>query len=190
VVAGASGSQPLPVPQASAAVQAEVTSAVPTAQEEAALAAAASTGAVSESTSIAEPTAQTVMTPQSAESAPPAPEPGDNQREAELAAAWQNWKQIRESIVGSHLTAQIAEAAAGELRDRQGEEPAPAPTEKTGAAAEAENDEPSNAARESTAIASIVDSVLAELKPKLVEEIAKKMHTDKKDKEKEKKKKK
>jgi hypothetical protein len=35
-----------------------------------------------------------------------------------------------------------------------------------------------------------VDSVLAELKPKLVEEIAKKMHTDKKDKEKEKDKKK
>ena len=41
---------------------------------------------------------------------------------------------------------------------------------------------------ESTAIASIVDSMLAELRPKLVEEIAKKMNSEKKDKEKKKKK--
>ena len=43
---------------------------------------------------------------------------------------------------------------------------------------------------ESTAIASIVDTMLAELRPKLVEEIAKKMSSEKKDKEKEKDKKK
>ena len=41
-------------------------------------------------------------------------------------------------------------------------------------------------AGESTAIASIVDTMLAELRPKLVEEIAKKMSSEKKDKEKEK----
>jgi CheY-like chemotaxis protein len=190
VVAVASFSEPAPAPEAGIAVQAQASSAVPVAKEEAAYAAAASTSAVSESTPAAELTSQTVVAPQSPESTPPAPEPGANQREAELAAAWQNWKHIRESIVGSQLTAQIAEAAAGELKEIRGEEPASISTEETGAAAETESDEPSNAARESTAIASIVDSVLAELKPKLVEEIAKKMHTDKKDKEKEKDKKK
>jgi CheY-like chemotaxis protein len=190
LVAVASFSESVSAPEAVTAVQAEASSAAPAAREEAAYAAAASTSAVSESTPVAELTSQTVVAPQSPESGPPAPEPGANQREAELAAAWQNWKHIRESIVGSQLTAQIAEAAAGELKELHIEESASTQTEKPDAAAEIESDEPSNAARESTAIASIVDSVLAELKPKLVEEIAKKMHTDKKDKEKDKKKKK
>ena len=48
----------------------------------------------------------------------------------------------------------------------------------------------SEAPGESTAIASIVDTMLAELRPKLVEEIAKKMSSEKKEKEKEKKKRK
>jgi CheY-like chemotaxis protein len=190
VVAVANFSESAPAPEAVTAVQAEASSAAPAAREEAAYAAAASSNAVSESTSAAESTSQTVVAPQPPENAPPAPEPGANQREAELAAAWQNWKHIRESIVGSQLTAQIAEAAAGELKELHTEESASTQTEKPEADAETESDEPSNAARESTAIASIVDSVLAELKPKLVEEIAKKMHTDKKDKEKEKDKKK
>jgi hypothetical protein len=43
---------------------------------------------------------------------------------------------------------------------------------------------------ESTAIASIVDSMLAELRPKLVEEIAKKMNSENEKKDKDKKKKK
>ena len=41
-------------------------------------------------------------------------------------------------------------------------------------------DEASGDSDEPAAIASIVDSVLAELKPKLVEEIARKMNSDKK----------
>ena len=45
---------------------------------------------------------------------------------------------------------------------------------------------PSEAPGESTAIASIVDTMLAELRPKLVEEIAKKMSSEKKEKEREK----
>ena len=44
----------------------------------------------------------------------------------------------------------------------------------------------SEAPGESTAIASIVDTMLAELRPKLVEEIAKKMSSEKKDKKKKK----
>jgi len=47
---------------------------------------------------------------------------------------------------------------------------------------------PSEAPGESTTIASIVDTMLAELRPKLVEEIAKKMNSEKKEKEKKKRK--
>jgi hypothetical protein len=49
---------------------------------------------------------------------------------------------------------------------------------------------PAEAPGESTAIASIVDTMLAELRPKLVEEIARKMSSEKKEKDKDKKKKK
>jgi hypothetical protein len=49
---------------------------------------------------------------------------------------------------------------------------------------------PSEAPGESTTIASIVDTMLAELRPKLVEEVAKKMNSEKKEKEKDKEKKK
>jgi hypothetical protein len=49
-------------------------------------------------------------------------------------------------------------------------------------------EEASDAPEESTVIASMVDNMLAELRPKLVAEIAKKMNSDKKEKEKKKKK--
>ncbi len=112
----------------------------------------------------------------------PVPDAGEKRREAELAAAWQNWKQIRESIVGSQLTTQIADAAAAELKEGRAEATA---AEEDASVAETEE---STGVAESSAIASIVDSVLAELKPKLMEEIVKKMNTDKKEKEKKKKK--
>jgi hypothetical protein len=55
---------------------------------------------------------------------------------------------------------------------------------------EVETDAPeTDAPEESTAIASNVDNMLAELRPKLVAEIAKKMNSDKEKKDKEKKKK-
>jgi CheY-like chemotaxis protein len=106
-------------------------------------------------------------------------EEGERHREAELAAAWQNWKQIRESIVGSGITAQIADVAAAELKA------ADQPPDPPATQAEPESEHPvapgsSDSKAESAAIASIVDSVLAELKPKLVEEIAKKMSRDRK----------
>src|SRR5438309_3078215 len=109
----------------------------------------------------------------------PEMEEGTKHREAELAAAWQNWKQIRESIVGSGITAQIAAVAAAELKE------ADQPPKRPATQAEAESEHTaapssSDSKAESAAIASIVDSVLAELKPKLVEEIAKKMSRDRK----------
>jgi hypothetical protein len=99
----------------------------------------------------------------------------DSGRESELAAAWQNWKQIRESILSSQLPKDVARAtpAAEPEHVRSEEPPSFAETE---AASEA-------GPSESAAIANIVDSVLAELKPKLMEEISKKMKM-KKDKKK------
>ncbi len=88
--------------------------------------------------------------------------------ESELAAAWAQWKQIRETVVGSQLTSQIADAAAAELQNFE-------PPQKS-SEEEPAGERPSS---NPTAIASIVDSVLAELKPKLVEEIARKLGDEK-----------
>jgi len=120
------------------------------------------------------------------------------QREAELAAAWQNWKQIRESFGGPKPSATPAEVPA-ELKPKQEQAVTPVASTEVVAAPvaeveEAETDSPeteapeSDAPEESTAIASIVDNMLAELRPKLVAEIAKKMNSDKEKKEKKKKK--
>ena len=188
LVAEASVSESTPAPEIILMAQAEASSMI-SGIKEVAYAAGASASAGSEPASAPEASSPATAVPPP-EAVTRAAEEGDKQREAELAAAWQNWKQIRESIVGSQLTAQIADAAATELKEGRAEEPSPVLTDKAEAAAESESDESSNAAAESTAIASIVESVLAELKPKLMEEIAKKMNTDKKDKEKEKKKKK
>jgi CheY-like chemotaxis protein len=102
---------------------------------------------------------------------------GAKHREAELAAAWQNWKQIRESIVGSEITAQIADAAAAELK--AADVPSVPNVDKQVIEVSA-GESSGQSTTESAAIASIVDSVLAELKPKLVEEIARKMSSERK----------
>jgi len=85
---------------------------------------------------------------------------------SEAAAAWQNWQQIRDSVMRPQQTAGIAEAIAQAAQ-------ASAPVQETSPSSPT----PSSAmpALEGAALASIVDSVLAELKPKLMEEIAKKM---------------
>jgi CheY-like chemotaxis protein len=148
--------------------------------KEVAYAAAAAADSISDAITPAD-ASSTVPTPTAAASAPaPASEEEVQRRtEAELAAAWQNWKQIRESIIGSNiigseLTSQIAGAAAAELKT----------TEQTTAALEEADESVAESAEAETetsdsdgpaAIASIVDSVLAELKPKLVAEIARKM---------------
>src|SRR5437016_4569589 len=152
-----------------AAEQSGAAVSIPETNEEAAYAAAASASGI---------TRLAVSDTRVASNAP-VMEEGGTHREAELAAAWQNWKQIRESIVGSGITAQIADVAAAELKA------ADQPPEPPATQAEAESEHTaapssSDSKAESAAIASIVDSVLAELKPKLVEEIAKKMSRDRK----------
>src|SRR3989441_6558955 len=109
----------------------------------------------------------------------PEMEEGAKHREAELAAAWQNWKQIRESIVGSGITAQIADVAAAELKAAD-QPPEPCETQAKPESEHTAAPSSSDSKAESAAIASIVDSVLAEVKPKLVEEIAREMSRDRK----------
>jgi hypothetical protein len=95
-----------------------------------------------------------------------------SENESQLAAAWQNWRQIRESVAGPQLTSQIAEAAAAGFKQIRGEEKSD-PQDTEGAAS-------NRAAAEASTIAGIVDSVFAELKPKLMQEIARKLAEDRK----------
>jgi CheY-like chemotaxis protein len=171
----------------------------PVAVEASAYAAAASAGAGTDRTAPLEALSATNLVSENnataiAHSAP--------QREAELAAAWQNWKQIRESFVSSQPASASADAAAAEaavnsaplndasteLDSKQEQTAAPVQSASAEAAAEPEAEEAvSDIPEESRAIASIVDNMLAELRPKLVEEIAKKMSSEKKEKDKKKK---
>jgi twitching motility two-component system response regulator PilH len=156
-------------------------------QEQSAFAVAAGAGSSSEATPTVDAVSSTNVSPEAPEGAPVASLEVAPQREAELAAAWQNWKQIRESFVSAEPSAPVAEAPAPEATIAQEEAPAEVEAETDAAEVEAA---PSEAPGESTTIASIVDTMLAELRPKLVEEIAKKMNSEKREKEKEKEKKK
>jgi CheY-like chemotaxis protein len=113
------------------------------------------------------------------------PEPGDRLREAEMAAAWENWKHIRESIVGSDSTSHVEDANAG-YRDTGQEDPPSSPMSKEDASFSEDASTSETPQTEASEIANIVDTMLAELKPKLLEEIAKKMDVEKKGKRKKK----
>ena len=107
------------------------------------------------------------------------PEPGDRQRESEMTAAWANWRQIRETIVGSDSTSHVEDAKAG-YRDNGKEDPPSFPMSNEDASSS------ETLQTEVSEIANIVDTMLAELKPKLMVEIAKKMDNEKKGKKKKK----
>jgi CheY-like chemotaxis protein len=100
------------------------------------------------------------------------------EREAELAAAWAHWRQIRETIGSAqpapHTSDGVAEAGAVESASGSSGIPQEASRslpELSAAATEA---------ADPASIASIVDSMLAELRPRLVEEIAKKLGKERK----------
>ena len=184
---------------------------------ESAYAAAASAGSTAERAQATEEMSSAAPAPGfSPDNSPTYPE--STQREAELAAAWQNWKHIRESFVSSQPSSEPAAEPIAEHVAETISEPCPQPDAPADqntaaeassqpeeavtalapedleatpeAAAEAGDADPgaSDTPGESTAIASIVDTMLAELRPKLVEEIAKKMSSEKKEKDKKKKK--
>jgi CheY-like chemotaxis protein len=93
---------------------------------------------------------------------------------SESSAAWDNWQRIRDSVITERATEAIAESAAA-MADAavssQNEVPA------LSSASESASSEPST---RNDALANIVDSVLAELKPRLLAEIAKQLAQDKK----------
>ena len=96
----------------------------------------------------------------------PDDEPGSAGPDA--AAAWQNWQQIRDSVMTPQSARALAESVA---------QVAKAAVAAPSARVSSETADESSAASslESEALASIVDSVLAELKPRLMQEIAKKL---------------
>jgi len=87
----------------------------------------------------------------------------DSRSEADLAAAWANWKQIRETVVTSP--------------DASVQSDAPVEHSRTTPDSSAQ---PEASSENSEAISTIVDNMLAELKPKLMEELAKKLAAEKK----------
>ena len=166
----ASLSEPAPVAEAVSAtpVSPEMTTpAVATAsetaaiapEEEVAFAAAASAGSgTAEATPAGPAEGSHTTTPEFAES--------ERQRESELASAWANWKPGHESNTESQAAAQIADAEAGfntPTEEAATVEPKPEPE-----AATASTDDAGE-------ISDIVDNMLAELKPKLMAEISKKL---------------
>jgi hypothetical protein len=89
---------------------------------------------------------------------------------SEAAAAWENWQQIREAVMSPQKTAAIAESVA---EIAQASVAAQEPTsERESATADSVSTAP---AEEDNSINDIVDSVLADLKPRLMAEIAKKL---------------
>lgn len=107
---------------------------------------------------------------------------------SETAAAWKNWEHIRNSVMGSQTTVALSQSVAEAVSappaeavgDSGGSEQTPtpeAPAEMKTAEAPLDNksSEATGDVDESAAISSIVDSVLAELKPKLMAEISKKL---------------
>ena len=98
---------------------------------------------------------------------------------SEAAAAWENWQHIRETVMNGQTANAIVETVAQAANAAVQAEP---PTQSTPNSASQEPVHAGTSAAESSssemetgALASIVDSVLAELKPKLMEEIAKKL---------------
>lgn len=92
----------------------------------------------------------------------------------DATAAWKNWEQIRDSVMSTHSTEAIAKSVADVAQTANEASTGPSATAVPTAAVS------TTQPIEGDALASIVDTVLAELKPKLMEQIAKKLATEKK----------
>jgi CheY-like chemotaxis protein len=151
----------VPPDETQSAAPAQIKAGTEQTKEVAAFAAAASVGTTAGSETSVGGVAISPASPSSAEP----PLPTESRHDADLAAAWASWKQVRDSVSAPEFTSQIADAAASGFQEIRHEEPTTNP----------EPEAATPPAEENGAIASIVDSVLAELKPKLMEEISKKM---------------
>lgn len=106
----------------------------------------------------------------------------ESEPKSEAATAWNDWERIRDSVVNQQTTEALAQSAAAMIQaSSEQSEPAAAP-EETGSAksATAEASSSQQPAPGGDALSSIVDTVLAELKPRLLAEIAKQIAADKK----------
>jgi len=108
------------------------------------------------------------------------------QNEADLAAAWANWKQIRGTILGSQTVVpitQTGESAAVEETAAMPEENLASAQSEVAEIVESApvvaQEESANEADSADDISNMVDNMLAELKPKLMKEIAKKLKKEK-----------
>jgi CheY-like chemotaxis protein len=130
----------------------------------AAFAAAAAAGAASAQRSAAG--TQPAAGPDSAETAGSSPEV-ELPAAYEAAAAWENWQQIRETVMSPKQAEAIAQATvtAPESASESATNQDPTPSVIAAAAA----------AEEASSLNDIVDSVLADMKPRLMAEIAKKL---------------
>jgi CheY-like chemotaxis protein len=94
---------------------------------------------------------------------------------SESSAAWDNWQRIRDSVITERATEAIAESAvviADAAVSSQHDAPSAPPSPEASAT--------SQSASGNDALSNIVDSVLAELQPRLLAEIAKQLAQDKK----------
>ena len=91
-------------------------------------------------------------------------------RESETAAAWASWRRIRET--GGSKTSNPAETSVQEVEESVPEDRA---AMAVAAGAESKPEEVTGSFDSDPEIASIVDSVLADMRPKIVEEIARKL---------------
>ena len=90
---------------------------------------------------------------------------------ATTAAAWASWRRIRES--GDTKTPAPASAPEKEIAEQSA--PKDEAAMAVAAGAEKAPEEATSSSDEGPEIASIVDSVLADLRPKIVEEISRKL---------------
>jgi CheY-like chemotaxis protein len=94
--------------------------------------------------------------------------------DSEPSAAWDNWRRIRDTVITPQASEAIAESAAEMAQaavSPENDPPAAPPTQDAA---------PAQPPSGSDALSNIVDSVLAELKPRLLAEIAKQLANDKK----------
>jgi CheY-like chemotaxis protein len=96
---------------------------------------------------------------------------------ATTAAAWANWRQIRSS--SETRAAEPATGGQKEIEDSESAHSRDAAAMAVAAGAESSPEDVSPANEDDPAISSIVDSVLADLRPKIVEEISRKLRKKK-----------
>ena len=112
----------------------------------------------------------------SAPQAPAASEEEPAPAGLDAAAAWKNWQQIRDSVMSAQNSGAIETAVSAITNAAAAQEGTAAAASPATEGAAAGSGQP----LQGEALASIVDTVLAELKPKLMEQIAKKLAAEKK----------